>query len=443
MPLTFKRKFYRVPYCVPAWGWAEHKAILRCLLTGSLVEGKDKGEVLRLVGERTGRSYVFGFNSGREAIYAALKAAGIGAGDKVIMPSYCCGSVAQAIKKTGAEPAFCEVLEDFSPDVSHITGLIDESVKAIVFPHLFGYPGRIDELEARLQVMGWRERILLIDDAAQSFGAELNHRPLGSFGDCGVVSFGPGKTVTASGGGLLLTDKPDLADRIRRLQVQPGDKKDKLRALFYWLLFRRWRRWTRPFYPYVRRVFVSAAPAAEWPQTLFNIDAALARPQLQRLEKLIALRRERGNRMEKAAQRFNRDPELKPAFPGTSLEAADDRQGVFTKYIMVGQHSPEIKGRLQQRYHALMEAAGVEIFPLYNPLHLETDSGRKPPRLPRTESLEASVYQAPLEPSISEKHFRRVTGALQKFFVEAPSILNSLSPAQDQSRQAEQPTRNA
>jgi len=59
-------RFYRVPYCVPAWGWAEHRAILRCLLTGKMIEGPDKEKLYQAIREKTGVPHVFGFGSGRE-----------------------------------------------------------------------------------------------------------------------------------------------------------------------------------------------------------------------------------------------------------------------------------------------------------------------------------------------------------------------------------------
>lgn len=421
---SIRRQFYRVPYCVPAWGVAEHWAILRCLLTGSLIEGEDKGNLLQLVREITGMRYIFGFDSGREAIFAALKASGTGDGDKVIMPSYCCETVAVAIKKVGAEPVFCDILEDLNSDINHIVKLIDGSVKAIVFPHLFGNPGRIDKLEELLKEKGIRGRMFLIDDAAQSFGAKINGKLIGSFGDCGIVSFGPGKTITATGGGLLLTNKKELANRIDQISVQPCGSNDKVRRVFYWLIFRRWRKLTKPLYPYVRWMFNDQSCQSEWPRTLSNIDAAIALPQMRRLEATIAVRNERSIWIEKVPENFHDNLWMRPVVKTDSGGGPRGRQCVFTKYILLGEYTKETNCCLQDLYLELFDAGGIEMFPLYKPVHLNGNYNQGSTVLPNTERMSGAIFQVPLEPSISDKNFQHITEIYMKFLTTASKIFD-------------------
>ena len=104
----FLSQFYKVPYCVPAWGWSEHRTILKCLFTGKLIDGPDIKKLYARIREVTGVKYVFGFNSGQQAIQAALTAYGV-EGGQVIMPSYCCETVAKAVMDSGASPLFCDI----------------------------------------------------------------------------------------------------------------------------------------------------------------------------------------------------------------------------------------------------------------------------------------------------------------------------------------------
>ena len=212
--ISFTSEFYRIPYCVPAWGWPEHLAIFTCIFTGKMIKGPHLQALYAVVKRKSDKKYVYGYNSGRESILSVLIAGGIHQGDKVILPSYCCETVAQAVVASGATPLFCDIEGDCNPDVNHIMGLISPEVKAIIFPHLFGKPGRIDILEAELEKRKLRSQILLIDAPSKLFGARLDNRLVGTFGDAGIISFGPGKTMTATGGGLVITDNDKLGKRL-------------------------------------------------------------------------------------------------------------------------------------------------------------------------------------------------------------------------------------
>ena len=406
---NFRRQFYRVPYCVPAWGWAEHWAILRCLLTGRLIEGADKEELYDRIREKTGVKYVFGFNSGREAIQAALQAKKIGAGDQVIMPSYCCETVARAIIDCGAKPLFCDIGDDYNPDVPHILKIFTPSVKAIIFPHLFGNPGAIDRLERELEESGVRSAIFLIDDAAQSFGAKLNHRLIGTFGDAGVISFGPGKTMTASGGGLLLTNSETLAKALPGIELGQVFCRNKLLRLVYWVIFRRWRRYSLPFYRLFQGLFSDHGTEAK-PTKLCNVDAAIALEQVRKLDSLLRVRIERKKELDKRVSDLWREEIILPAFngnPETSLRVA-------TKYVFRLRHQPGSNDR-QQMYRQFLLASGIELQSLYEPIHLKSEHVPQEGPLVQTESVWGELLQIPLEPSMGRKQFEFVIKAVDEF----------------------------
>jgi len=410
---------FGVPYCVPAWGWAEHWAIVKCLVSGRVIDGEDIKKLLDSMREKTGARYAFGFNSGREAILAALKAAGIGHGDRVIMPSYCCETVALAVLGCGAEPVFCDIDADLNPDGDHISQLIDDTTKAIVFPHLFGKPAAIDELEANLEKAGLRERIFLVDDAAQSFGARLNGKLLGSFGDCGIVSFGPGKTMTATGGGLLLTNSEQLAQKLQKISVAKYKLTDKIRKIAYWVAFRRWRKFTRPFYRFVKGMFEKSGSPIETPTALCNIDAAIASVQMKKLDAMIDLRKKRRRIIDDIRRNIVGGDFLRPVINTDTSGTHVGTGCVFTKYVLTGNNQGEGNHKLAELYRRIFEGAGVEIFPLYQPIHLKARYLQYATSLTNTERISAAVFQVPLEPSLSDREFGHVIDTYRQFLMKA------------------------
>jgi dTDP-4-amino-4,6-dideoxygalactose transaminase len=356
-----------------------------------------------MIREKTGVRYVFGFNSGREAIQAALLAKGIGVGDHVVMPSYCCESVARAVTSTGAQPLFCDIDNDYNPDVDDIVKKVNSSVKAIIFPHLFGNPGAIDRLERELEKKGIRSKIFLVDDAAQSFGAELKGRLVGTFGDAGIISFGPGKTMTASGGGLLLTNSEDLADKLATMELNTMSFNNKLRRLAYWVIFRRWRRFTLPLLPIFSRFLGIIERSDNRLLVLCNIDASIGLEQLKKLDILLQIRIERKKRL---------DQHLSSTWKGqiTLPPPNENREkylNVATKYVFRFRNNSD-EGEVQDRFRVFFISAGIELQNLYRPIHLGLGGTWHGDILERTERVWKTVLQIPLEPSISQGQFKSI-----------------------------------
>lgn len=403
----FFSQFYKVPYCVPAWGWAEHWAILKCLLTGHLIDGNEKERLFDMIKRKTGAKYVFGFNSGQEAIHAALKARGVGPDDKVIMPSYCCETVARAVQDTGAHLLFCDINDDYNPDIDHILTLLDPSVRAVIVPHLFGNPADIDKFEMALEERGIRSKIFIIDDAAQSFGARLHGRLVGTFGDAGIISFGPGKTMTATGGGILITNSKDLSEGLGRINPSQVDLLSKLKRLAYWIIFRRWRRLTFPLYPFIKRFLAKGDHKEEKLMGLCNVDGAIGIEQLRKLDSLIKVRISRKKSLD---DRFN-------LFYSRlfALLPSNDNSGEFlnvaTKYLVRLNNNNDAQCE-QGLYKQYLANAGIEIQDLYIPLHLNPKYFKEKVFLLKAETLYKQVLQIPLEPSINSVDFIYI---IQKF----------------------------
>lgn len=145
-------------------------------------------------------------SSGKAAIRAILGSFGFLAGSRVVIPAYACESIPFAVRAAGLEPVLCDIDEaDLNVSVASLEVAIGPGAVAAIVPSLYGHPAALLECEEMCR----RHRIVMIDDAAQAYGAALDARPVGSFGHAGFWSFGPGKPLASAGGAAFWTSGPD------------------------------------------------------------------------------------------------------------------------------------------------------------------------------------------------------------------------------------------
>jgi len=160
--------------------------------------------------------HAVGVNSGTSALHLALIAAGVRAGDKVLVPANTFVATVWAVLYVGAIPLLCDV-EPASGniDVADAERRIDPLVKAIIPVHLYGQPANLDAVLALAE----RYDLAVIEDAAQAIGARYHGRPVGGFGLLGCFSFYPGKNLGAAGeAGLVVCNDTALANRVKALR---------------------------------------------------------------------------------------------------------------------------------------------------------------------------------------------------------------------------------
>jgi len=162
-------------------------------------------------------------NTGTSALHLALLAAGIGPGDEVITVSMTFVATAAAVIYTGATPVFVDVDPvTYTMDPRQIEAAITPRTKAILPVHLYGQAADMDPILETAR----RHGLAVIEDAAQAHGAEYKGRRCGSIGDLGCFSFYPGKNLGAYGeGGMVTTNNPELARKIRILRDWGAEKK--------------------------------------------------------------------------------------------------------------------------------------------------------------------------------------------------------------------------
>ena len=185
----------------------------RVLRSGRFILGPEVEAFERQAAAVAGARFAIGVSSGTDAILVALMALGIGPGDEVICPSFTFFATAACVVRLGATPVFADIqASSFNIDPADLEGLITARTKAILPVHLFGQPA---DLDAILEIAR-RHRLAVIEDAAQSLGAEYRGRPVGALAEFGTVSFYPSKNLGALGdAGLLVTNDEALAQKAR------------------------------------------------------------------------------------------------------------------------------------------------------------------------------------------------------------------------------------
>ena len=160
-------------------------------------------------------------SSGTSALHLALIAIGISKGDEVIIPSYTCVAVAFPVLYQRAKPILADVCDDYNISIEEIKIKITEKTKAVIVPHMFGYPADLDEIKELCE----ENDIYLVEDCAQSIGATYNGKQVGTIGDISIFSFNATKMLTSIQGGMVCTNNPDWIPLFKDLRYH-----DQLRS---------------------------------------------------------------------------------------------------------------------------------------------------------------------------------------------------------------------
>ena len=189
-----------------------YAAILRDVLTGHAHEGDEMGQLEEAVKHYTGAPYAVCMPKARVGVYLLVRAM-VPPGKKVILSPYTISDIINMVICAGAVPVFADLeRETANIDPAEIERLIDADTAAVMVTHLHGLACDM----TRLAEICRRKNVLLLEDAAQAFSARWQGKPVGTFADAGVYSFGMYKNVNSFFGGMVVTPHKDTADRLRR-----------------------------------------------------------------------------------------------------------------------------------------------------------------------------------------------------------------------------------
>jgi perosamine synthetase len=289
----------RVPLSRPYIDEREEKLVLEVLRSGRLSLGPWIDEFEELFAERVGAPYAAAVSSGTAGLHMLCHIAGVQEGDEVITSPISFVSTANCFIFEGGRPVFVDVdPRTLNLDPDAVEAAISERTKGIVAVDMFGYPCELDELRAIAQQHG----LFLIDDSCEALGAEYKGAPVGSHGTSGAFGFYPNKQITTGEGGMVTTHSKEEQELVKSLRNQ-GRSYDS-----------RWFHHVRLGFNY----------------RITDLQAALGIAQLEKLDRLLALRSE-------VAARYG---ELLAGVDGVEAPLADDadhRRSWFVYVVTVAE----------------------------------------------------------------------------------------------------------
>ena len=207
----------RVPLSAPDVTAAEIDAVVQVLRTPRLALGPRLALFEECVAKVAGTRFGVAVNSGTSGLHLCCESLGLGPGDEVITTPFSFVASANAVLHAGATPVFVDVeRESLNLDPERIEAALTPRTRAILPVHVFGRPADMDAIGE----IASRHRLAVVEDACEALGAVSSGQPAGSRGEAGVFAFYPNKQITTGEGGVVVTDRLDLAERMRSLRNQ-------------------------------------------------------------------------------------------------------------------------------------------------------------------------------------------------------------------------------
>jgi dTDP-4-amino-4,6-dideoxygalactose transaminase len=369
---VFQRRATPLGFQPPAIGEEEIAAVAETLRSGWLTTGPRAAELERRMQEYLEAEHVLALASGTAALHLALVALQIGPGDEVITSPITWPATGNVIVHTGATPVFADVRDDdLNIDPARVAELVTDRTRAIMPVHLAGQPCDLDPLHA----LG----IPVIEDAAHAAESAYRGRKIGGLSDATCFSLYATKNIAAGEGGLLATNRDDLAQRVRDLRLT--------------------RRGDGSLYD---------LPVPGYKANLSDVLAAIALVQLDKVERHAEIR----------AAQFALYDEGLAGLEGITPLARDPRD-THALHLYVVRIDAERAGATRDAYQRALADLGIATSIHFLPLHRLTwyrERFPDQPPLPVAERAGAEVLSLPLSPAHSEDDIRDAIDALATLY---------------------------
>lgn len=328
-------------------------AVRDVLASGHLAQGSKVREFETAVARRLKLKYAVAVNSGTSALHLALLALGVKPKDEVIIPSFVCTALLNAVLYVGAKPVIVDVEADsFNICPREVKRKINARTKAVIAAHMFGYPADMKALV--------RLGIPVIEDCAQTIGGDCQGKPVGSWGKVSVCSFYATKMLTSAEGGMILSGDAKLLGAARDLREYDNVEDYKVR------------------YNY----------------KMSDLQAALGLSQFKRLDEFIRLRKA-------VARSYDQALTAKDC---VIPKAASDREHVYFRYVVkIGKNLAKAMKNFEDN--------GIDVRrPVYKPLH-QYDGNFSGPV---SDQLMKQCLSIPLYPGLKQEQISRVINQISR-----------------------------
>lgn len=345
--------------------------------------GPKSNEFEKMIAEYVGTKYAVVFNSGTSALHAAVLAHGIKEGDEVIVPSFSFIATANVLLYERATPVFADIeTRTYGLDPEDVKERITKKTKAIIPVHYGGSPCLIRELKEIAEDY----HLVLIEDAAESMGARINDKKVGTYGDSAMISFCQNKVITTGDGGAIVTDSKEIYEKLNLVRshgrLEPSN-------------------------------YFSSSEAADYVTLGYNyrmsdISAALGIAQLGKIDKIIGLRRENAAYLSKTLSK------VKEILPPKVFDCYFHIYQLYTVLVKTGE---EVRDCLLK----YLGEKGISTKVYFAPIHLThfyKNELHYNCKLPVTEDTSSKVLTLPMYPSLTIEEMNLIVKEIEEFFSE-------------------------
>jgi len=384
--LQFWKSYRKVSFIKPYWGITE-------FWNGILYRDVSNNDVLRMLTDKFKRKFnvsgaIIPTSSGRTALELALRVLkkNYPAKRKVMIPTYCCRGVFDPVTRAGLTPVFADIDENLNLSKDSVEHRASRDILAVVVPHIGGCGAGIEQIA----LLAKQYDMVVIEDACQSLGRKSSGFFAGSRYDMSMFSFGLGKNVMATAGGLLLSNilETDTLKEARNL----GEEDASVVKRRFWNFVLRY------FLNLGRNIDDCLVSAYKY-NWMHPLDAKLALSQLDRLDEIVHRRRRNAKAIIDTIHKVALNARLQ-----------QDKDHIYTKLPLIFNDSEEC-----HELRRTLQGAGVETESMYVPLHLREfaaaySTGES---LPNSEEMYGNVFNVPVRPNLSQRELGRIIRAIE------------------------------
>ena len=342
--------------------------------------GPEVDEFEKSLSDYIGSKYCVSFNSGTSALHASLLSLGISKNDQVLVPSFTFISTVNATLMVNATPKFVDIEDSsFGLDPEMVKSAITKKSKAIMPVHYAGLPCNILDLKE----ISKSNKLFLIEDSAESIGASVNGKKVGSFGDIGVFSFAGNKVLTTGEGGAVVTDSKAIYNKLKLIRSHGREEQQNYfttnKKPNYISLGYNWR--------------------------MSSITAAIGISQLNKIEKLISLRRKNAKYLSDKLRKINK------------IKTPSESINVKHAYQMYTIRLPN--STLRNKLKVFLETKKIMSKVFFYPVHKTNfykTNHTKIPKLPITDLISNQVLSLPMYPGLTRHELNYIYDSICEFF---------------------------
>ena len=375
---------WKIPLFKIYWDEDDVNAVTTTIKRGMFwTTGPDTKRFEQMLADYTGTKHAMVFNSGTSALHAILMANGIKNGDEVIVPSFTFIATANTVLYVGGKPIFAEIEDKtYGLDPEDVKEKITNKTRAIIPVHYAGSPCFIEDLKEIAE----DHNLLLIEDAAESLGAKLGDKNVGTFGDSAMLSFCQNKIITTGDGGAVVTDSAEIYEKMKLIRSHG-------------------RQQTKDFFSTTEPLdYVALGYNFRMPDVL----AALGASQLEKINYLIEMRRNNADYFNK---RLSKIDDIVLPIP------ADNMFHVYQMYTIRVKEGRKRRDALMKHLEKNGIMTKIYFSPVIHRTQFYTNSfGYKKGDLPITERLSESVLTLPMYAKMEDGDKEYIVEKITEFF---------------------------